>query len=179
MGTAQAQISSWEMQCPCWTCYLCCQHQGTQLAEVHADQIQLVCKDNTGSFEEKSIRFLKEANIAQDECCRRGPLMNTEKEYFNSGFGSNVNSCFAVHRQAHVLTVMWSKTINWRLCISGQKSQQQGRRGRKGENVLDRKQCFQNNSFTPSFVKQENDVLANSTASAFCPGFNLRIKLLG
>lgn len=115
MGTAQAQISSWEMQCPCWTRYPCCQHQGTQLAEVHADQIQLVSKDNTGSFEEKSIRFLKEANIAQDECCRRGPLMNTEKEYFNSGFGSNVNSCFAVHRQAHVLTVMWSKTINWRM----------------------------------------------------------------
>lgn len=79
---------------------------------MHTDQIQLVCKDNTGSLEEKSIRFLKEANIAQDESCRRGLFMNTGKENFNSGCGSNVNSYFAVHRQAHVLTVMWSKTIN-------------------------------------------------------------------
>lgn len=132
-GTAQAQIGSWEIQCPCWTHYSCCQQPCTQLAEVHTDQIQLVCKDNTGSFEEKSIRFLKEANIAQDECCRRGPLTNTGKENFNSGYGSNVNSCFAVHRQAHVLPVMWNKTINWQLCISGQKSQQQGRTGRKGK----------------------------------------------
>lgn len=34
MGTAQAQINSWEMQfSPCWTHYPCCQHQGTQLAK--------------------------------------------------------------------------------------------------------------------------------------------------
>lgn len=65
----------------------------TQLAEVHTDQVQLVCKHNTGSFEEKSIRFPKEANIAQDECRRRGPLMNTGKENFNSGYGSNINLC--------------------------------------------------------------------------------------
>lgn len=133
MGTAQAQMSSWEIQCPCWTRYPCCQHQGTWLAQVHADQIQLECKDNTVSFEEKTIRFLKEANIAQNECWRKGSLMNREKKCFNSGSGSSANSHLAVHRQACVLTVMWSKTINGRLCISGQESQQRGRSGRKGE----------------------------------------------
>lgn len=134
-----------EMQWPCWTHYPCCQ----QLAGVHTDQIQLVCKDTTGSFEEKSTRFPKEANIAQDECCRRGPLRNTGKENFNSGYGSNVNSCFAVHRAARVLTVMWSKTINWRLCISGQKSQQQGWTGRKGRMC----QTESSASRTPSLMK--------------------------
>lgn len=82
---------------------------------------------------------------------------------------AQTSSCFdSDGEQNHKLTIMHQWT---EVSTTGQDR-------KEGRNVLDRKQCFQNNSSTPSLEKQGNDGLANSTASAFCSGFNLRIKLL-
>lgn len=64
----ERQISSQEMRSPFELAVPAVTTKWNLFAKLHTEQIQLVYKDNTGSSEEKSLRFQEEANAALDEC---------------------------------------------------------------------------------------------------------------
>lgn len=182
MGKAQAQISSQEIQPTFWTtpavntkCNL--------FPKLHADQSQLVCKDHTSSFgKKKSLSDSWKWQILHCMSAVREAYSQTRRktEYFNSGYGSTINSLFPLHRWAHTLTVMDSEIINWRLCITRQKSQQQGWAGGEGANLLESEgNAWRMTALHLHVWNAKTDGLINSSASVFCLRFNLRIKLLG